>query len=271
MSIDFLLNEHDKAITIKQDLVRLAQDNVLSCQRALQTSLMTHYRENSDEIVEFDLLKETFPHDVFKNFVMQIGKCNGIKGEELTKNVLAIFERSQDKVELEKLTTIVNKFFVELSDADKLRTSLFCGGFDTLAKKYGIMSDFLQEKYSLSCGFSKGEKNFISIEGYDFSLFESSIRFTGHKDCLDGLVDVANSLVSIVNDGYQSEFIDVFEHTLSEFNSITISVKDSDGDIVTPTLNIGDYNQYVGQGDTVEDQMLDVLKMVVKEHWYSRD
>lgn len=259
-----LAEQYHESISGDVQEIKRLQNKISAEKKILLADIQTHLKNNLDENLDFKLLNKEFTREDVVGIIRGVMEVRTIRPEEINEEFLFILECSKDEALLKDFKESFSSFPDEL----KVKVSLSCQGINILLNQAQYMADFLLDGYNLHKNYVE-EKNYTQVCGYNFETSQGTIRIITEKNNTEQLKDISKNLYEISRGGYINRIIDVFEHTLSQFGSIYIVIRDEEQNIIDPVVKTGSYSEYKPKGETWEDKMHDALIYICNNHWYS--
>lgn len=152
--------------------------------------------------------------------------------------------------------------FDNLDYSNKVKFCLNYSSGGNNSNNFYFCQEFLKNELFVYQNF--GRFNQLYIDGFYFDQNCPALTLSFVKDSQEHIHDFAKSLTTIFNNGYPSKLIQIFEHTLSEFECYVVKVED--GRVFIP-IKYSDDLFSSSTGDLFTD-FVNVLNFISKKLWY---
>lgn len=261
MSIESIFSSYNDAVSPINKRIESAYNEISFNKDRLNFNLVSFFKHN--EISSFDEVISIFGRDIATKILFKVISFRELSCSEImNETVLSLLSFSASQLSGNQIRSL-EKTFESLSIEDKTHFVFFAQN-DIYLSQLPFSKKFLEDFYFIKNTFNK--ENQISISGLSFENKVAAIRVSFVKNSNHLIDEFANSLANLFDNGYSYCYIDIFEHTLSEYESYRIFY-DKEKKSVSIPQKYGEDHIISNTGDLVSD-FKNVLTFISENLWY---
>lgn len=262
MSFESILSAYDDSVSPLNKKIEAAYKEIDFNKNILNQNLISYFKDN--EISSFDEVISIFGRDIATKILFKIISSRDLSCSEImNETVLALLSSSANQLSGNQIRSL-EKTFESLSVEDKTHFVFFAQN-DTYLSQLPFSKKFLEDFYFIKNTFNK--ENQISIYGLSFENKVAAIQVSLRKKSNYLIDEFANSLANLFANGYPYCYIDIFEHTLSQYESYYIFYDKEKNSVSIPQKYGRQPHVLSNTGDLVSD-FKNVLVFISENLWY---